>query len=138
MKNSADSSQDSAMNNTSQLARMLLLVAIMAVLTLTVLFFAGKLPHQKLTAQEFINLQEGDNPHAGFRRAHAKGICIFGNFESNGNLASYSTANIFHIREIHGYAATLFFLMIFMHVGAALYHGLVRRDGVFSSMVSGK
>jgi len=41
-------------------------------------------------------------------------------------------------REIHGYAATLFFLMIFMHVGAALYHGLVRRDGFLSSMVSGK
>ncbi|HEC59247.1 hypothetical protein LCGC14_0505260 [marine sediment metagenome] len=41
-------------------------------------------------------------------------------------------------REIHGYVASLFFLILFMHIGAALYHGLVRRDGVLSSMTSGK
>lgn len=41
-------------------------------------------------------------------------------------------------REIHGLVSWLFFLMIFMHIGAALYHGLIKRDGVLSSMVSGK
>lgn len=96
MKKSTDSSQDSAKNTSSQFARMLLLVVIMTVLTLTVLFFAGKLTHQKVTAQDFINLQQVDNTHAGFRRAHANSIYIFGTFESNGNLAVYSKANIFH------------------------------------------
>lgn len=41
-------------------------------------------------------------------------------------------------RDVHGNASWLFFVLIFMHIGAALYHGLVRRDGVLSSMVSGK
>jgi len=41
-------------------------------------------------------------------------------------------------REIHGFVAWLFLLMIFIHIGAALYHGLIKRDGVLSSMVSGK
>jgi len=87
--------QNIAEKNIAQLARMLLLAAIMAMLAILILYFAGRFNNQRLTAQQFINLQEGDNPHAGFRRAHAKGICVYGNFESNGNLASHSTAAIF-------------------------------------------
>lgn len=41
-------------------------------------------------------------------------------------------------REMHGLIALLFIIMIFMHVGAALYHGLIKQDGVLSSMVSRK
>lgn len=41
-------------------------------------------------------------------------------------------------REIHGLVAWIFIAMIFMHIGAALYHGLIKKDGVFSSMASGK
>lgn len=33
--------------------------------------------------------------HEGFRRAHAKGVCITGLFESNGRLADETTATIF-------------------------------------------
>ncbi|KKN63103.1 hypothetical protein LCGC14_0505270 [marine sediment metagenome] len=82
----------------SKLARILLLTIIMTVVVITILFLAGKFSPQKLTAQQFVNLQQGDNTHAGFRRAHAKGICIFGDFESNGNLASYSSATLFEKR----------------------------------------
>lgn len=85
-----------AQKNIFLLRNTLLLVGIMTILALLILYFAGKLSNQRLTAQQFINLQEGDNSHAGLRRAHAKGICIFGNFESNGNLTHYSTANIFN------------------------------------------
>jgi catalase len=34
-------------------------------------------------------------PHPGFRRNHAKGICVTGHFDSNGNGAALSTASVF-------------------------------------------
>ena len=36
--------------------------------------------------------------------------------------------------DVHFSLAFLFFATILMHVAAALFHGLVRRDGVFSAM----
>jgi cytochrome b561 len=38
------------------------------------------------------------------------------------------------LRQAHGLLGTAFFLLILVHLGAALFHGLVRRDGVFRSM----
>lgn len=49
----------------------------------------------KVSAQEFVNLQQGETAHEGFRRAHAKGICLSGEFRSNGQLASYSKTALF-------------------------------------------
>jgi cytochrome b561 len=36
----------------------------------------------------------------------------------------------------HFYLAFVFFALILLHVAAALFHGLVRRDGVFETMAS--
>ena len=38
------------------------------------------------------------------------------------------------LRMWHGYLAFVFFALILMHLAAALFHALVRKDGVFSSM----
>jgi cytochrome b561 len=38
------------------------------------------------------------------------------------------------LRHAHAWLAALLFLTFLAHLGAALYHGLVRRDGVLSSM----
>jgi cytochrome b561 len=38
------------------------------------------------------------------------------------------------LRFAHGLLAYAFFLLILAHLGAALFHGLIRRDGVFGSM----
>ncbi|RKK02551.1 cytochrome b [Pseudoroseomonas wenyumeiae] len=38
------------------------------------------------------------------------------------------------LRSAHGYLAYAFFAVILLHLGAALYHALVRRDGVFEAM----
>ncbi|WP_243649320.1 cytochrome b [Luteibacter rhizovicinus] len=38
------------------------------------------------------------------------------------------------LRAAHGYLAYLLFLTVVVHVSAALYHGLIRRDGVLRSM----
>jgi cytochrome b561 len=38
------------------------------------------------------------------------------------------------LRNAHGYLAYAFFAVILLHIGAGLYHALVRRDGVFEAM----
>lgn len=53
--------------------------------------FSGRTP---VSAQDFVNLQQGSAIQAGFRRAHAKGFCISGEFQSSGLLAPYSTAKV--------------------------------------------
>ncbi|SFW20818.1 cytochrome b [Luteibacter sp. UNCMF366Tsu5.1] len=42
------------------------------------------------------------------------------------------------LREAHRYLAWLFFLTFLAHMGAALMHGLIRRDGVLRSMTGGR
>lgn len=42
------------------------------------------------------------------------------------------------LRTAHGYLAYLLFLTVLVHLAAALYHGLIRRDGVLRSMVRGR
>lgn len=39
------------------------------------------------------------------------------------------------LRLAHGLFAYAFFLLILAHLGAALFHGLIRRDGVFRTMI---
>ncbi|WP_426149559.1 cytochrome b [Pseudomonas sp. DC3000-4b1] len=41
------------------------------------------------------------------------------------------------LRTAHGYLAYLLFLTVLAHLAAALYHGLIRRDGVLRSMTRG-
>jgi catalase len=53
--------------------------------------YSGRSP---LSAQDFVDLQQGAQVHAGFRRAHAKGFCIRGEFQSSGALTAYSSANV--------------------------------------------
>ncbi|WP_420934515.1 catalase family peroxidase [Alteromonas sp. A081] len=48
-----------------------------------------------VTAQDFVNLQQGGHPHKGYRRAHAKGVCVTGEFISNGKLAEFTSASLF-------------------------------------------
>jgi cytochrome b561 len=38
------------------------------------------------------------------------------------------------LRAWHSYLAFVLFALIIMHLAAALFHGLIRKDGVFSSM----
>jgi cytochrome b561 len=38
--------------------------------------------------------------------------------------------------DAHFYLAFAFFALILMHIAAALFHALVRRDGVFEAMAS--
>src|SRR5260370_1144725 len=42
------------------------------------------------------------------------------------------------LRSAHTVLALLLFATFLAHLGAALFHGLIRRDGVFSSMAKGR
>jgi cytochrome b561 len=42
------------------------------------------------------------------------------------------------LRHAHALLAMLLFLTFLAHLGAALYHGLIRRDGVLRSMTGGR
>lgn len=42
------------------------------------------------------------------------------------------------LRHLHGWLALLLLLTFLAHLGAALYHGLIRRDSVLASMVGGR
>jgi cytochrome b561 len=49
-----------------------------------------------------------------------------------------SPAGFAVLRHLHTWFAMLLFLTFLTHMGAALYHGLIRRDGVLSSMLRGE
>ena len=68
---------------------------ISLVLLLAPVFSMAAEKPPQVTAQQFVNLQQGETVHEGFRRAHAKGICVTGEFRSNGQLATYSEAALF-------------------------------------------
>jgi catalase len=59
-------------------------------------YAAGFVAPHRLTAQHIVNTFEGySGIHAGFRRNHAKGVCVAGYFEGNGNASGISRANVF-------------------------------------------
>ena len=49
-------------------------------------------------------------------------------------IAPHDPALYAWLRDAHGWAARLLFVLVLVHVAAALYHAWVRRDGVFGSM----
>jgi catalase len=60
--------------------RYTIIMVLMAYFVLGFLYAADWFGRHDMTAQKFINLQEGTKPSFSFRRAHAKGICLQGEF----------------------------------------------------------
>lgn len=59
-------------------------------------YVAGWITPQRLTAHRIVNaLQDNSGVYPGYRRNHAKGVCVAGYFESNGAAATYSKAGVF-------------------------------------------
>jgi catalase len=60
------------------------------------LYLGGWLSPHKLTPAKFVDGFESDNGvHSGFRRNHAKGVCVKGFFDSNGQGTRLSKAAVF-------------------------------------------
>ena len=76
---------------------LLAIALIVAVLALVFAWVAGWLTPNRLTPQRFTNAIETSNGqiYRGFRRAHAKGVCVAGYFEGNGKGVALSSARLF-------------------------------------------
>lgn len=79
-----------------RIVRLALVGGIPLLLVLLFLWAGGWLAPQRLSADKIVNtLQQGPGEKPGFRRNHAKGLCVLGEFEANGNLSSLSRAALF-------------------------------------------
>lgn len=76
---------------------LLAIALIVVVLALAFAWAAGWLTPNRLTPQRFTNAIETSNGqiYRGFRRAHAKGVCVTGYFQGNGQGAELSNARLF-------------------------------------------
>ncbi|WHP30206.1 catalase family peroxidase [Trabulsiella odontotermitis] len=79
-----------------KIARLALVGLVPLVLILLFLWVGGWLTPQRLTSDKLITvLQQSGGEHPGYRRNHAKGICVTGSFLSNGNASAISRASVF-------------------------------------------
>lgn len=70
--------------------------AVVAVLAGGFAWVAGWVSPHRVTSQKIIDqFQRNAGIHEGFRRNHAKGVCVDGYFESNGAAAALSKADVF-------------------------------------------
>ncbi|HVS76956.1 MAG TPA: catalase family peroxidase, partial [Steroidobacteraceae bacterium] len=59
-------------------------------------YVGGWLAPHRLTPERLVNQLQADyGVHSGYRRNHAKGVCVTGYFRSNGQGARYSAAQVF-------------------------------------------
>ena len=78
------------------LLRLAAIGGVLLLLSAAFAMAAGWLPPHRLGPSAIVNaLEAHDGRHPGFRRAHAKGLCIEGSFLSNGTGALLSRAGIF-------------------------------------------
>jgi catalase len=80
----------------TSLAKLAAIGAIVLAIIVLFLWTGGWLSAGRLTLTRMIDTFEDVNGlHPGFRRNHAKGVCLEGSFESNGAGARLSTASVF-------------------------------------------
>ncbi|OHE86016.1 MAG: catalase [Lysobacterales bacterium RIFOXYD1_FULL_69_11] len=77
-------------------ARLLAIAAVIGALALAFAWTAGWLSPQRLTPARLTDAIEGTSPEPfpGFRRAHAKGVCVAGYFEGRTEAAALSKARV--------------------------------------------
>lgn len=77
-------------------------------------------------------------PLVGWAMLSAAGypVTMFGAFHLP-PIVPHDIALYASLRALHTYLALALFLAVLGHLAAALFHGLIRRDGVFSSMAGG-
>ncbi|MDO6407034.1 catalase family peroxidase [Pantoea phytobeneficialis] len=83
--------------STGQKTLRLLLIGLVPLVILVLFLWAGGwLTPERLTSDKLVSvLQQAGGEHPGYRRNHAKGICVIGTFASNGNASALSRAALF-------------------------------------------
>ncbi|HEL6469807.1 TPA: catalase family peroxidase [Klebsiella pneumoniae] len=86
--------------NRQTFIRLALVGIIPLILFLLFLWTGGWLTPERLTSDKLVNvLQQSGGIHKGYRRNHAKGMCVLGKFISNGNASTLSRALLFSKSE---------------------------------------
>ncbi|EPT7062363.1 catalase family peroxidase [Cronobacter turicensis] len=86
----------STLSRRQMLARLALIGAVPLALILLFLWAGGWLSPQRLSADKLIGaLEQSGGKHPGFRRNHAKGVCVVGTFTSSGDASVISRAALF-------------------------------------------
>jgi catalase len=76
--------------------RMALIGAVVAALAGAFAYTAGWFSPGRVSGARIVDaLQANGGLHRGYRRAHAKGMCVVGHFDSNGRGQALSTATVF-------------------------------------------
>lgn len=80
----------------STVLRLAAIGAVVAAIAGTFFYVNGTLDAQRLRPKTLVNALEHNNGvHPGYRRNHAKGMCVIGYFESTGNAQMLSSAQVF-------------------------------------------
>jgi catalase len=88
--------KDPPLTGAGTLARYAIIGAVLLAVLTAFAYTGGWLSPNRVTQARMMAAFDADNgSHPGFRRNHAKGICVTGWFESNGNPAALSAAAIF-------------------------------------------
>ena len=78
------------------LFRLAVIGAVVAAMGGAFVYASGFAAPQRLTPQRIVNTFEANaGVHPGFRRNHAKGVCVQGYFEGNGQASDISSASVF-------------------------------------------
>ncbi|MBW8369094.1 MAG: catalase family peroxidase [Arenimonas sp.] len=93
-------SKDAPLTPRAKVLRLGAIAAGLGFAAFALAFTAGWLPSRALSPSVIVNTQESGGIHAGFRRAHAKGLCVAGTFTSNGGLAGLSSAGVFGVGSV--------------------------------------
>lgn len=81
-----------------KLARLVAIGAAIAIVVAAFLHLGGWFSPDRLTPAPFVDaFEQVDGVHSGFRRNHAKGVCVSGFFESNGRGVDLSRALVFPV-----------------------------------------
>jgi catalase len=84
------------LSSTSVLLRFGLIGLVVVIFAGAFAYVSGWLTPHRLTSQHIVDaLQRNSGVFPGFRRNHAKGVCISGYFEGNGAASVYSSASVF-------------------------------------------
>jgi catalase len=76
------------------------IAVVLALLLLLFLFVGGYLSPRATPARFMQAFQSNDGAHPGFRRAHAKGLCVTGSFDAAGDIGALSSAVILHSQHV--------------------------------------
>lgn len=93
---SASGTPSAELRGKSMVLRLMLIGAVIMGIAVLFAYTGGWLTPGALTPARFVErFEQVDGTHPGFRLNHAKGVCINGWFESNGQGASVSKASVF-------------------------------------------